>query len=56
MPKDEKYDLILAYPYELIDEGFPFIKRSIVGKFSNEFNQKKILEFFEKHSFHFILE
>lgn len=56
VPKDEKYDLILAYPYELIDEGFPFIKRSIVGKFSNEFNQKKILEFFEKHSFHFILE
>lgn len=45
-PINRRYDLTMAYPYELIDAGFPFIKRSIVGKFADGFDQVRAADFF----------
>lgn len=35
----EANDLCLGWPEQLVDAGFPFVKRSLVGKFANVFNQ-----------------
>jgi lipopolysaccharide biosynthesis protein len=35
----ESTDLCLGWPVQLVDAGFPFVKRSLVGKFANAFNQ-----------------
>jgi hypothetical protein len=35
----EGSDLCLGQPEQLLDAGFPFIKRSLVGKFANAFNK-----------------
>lgn len=36
---NEDSDLCLGWPEQLLDAGFPFIKRSLVGKFANVFNR-----------------
>jgi len=35
----EANDLCLGWPEELVDAGFPFVKRSLLGKFANAFNR-----------------
>jgi lipopolysaccharide biosynthesis protein len=37
----QKPDLCLFYPKELIEAGFPFVKRSLVGKFATKFVQPR---------------
>lgn len=37
----QKPDLCLFYPKELIEAGFPFVKRSLVGKFAMKFVQPR---------------
>ena len=37
----QKRDLCLFYPKALIEAGFPFVKRSLVGKFAAYFQKPK---------------
>ena len=43
-PKQRDVDLLMAYPLEILGSGFPFLKRSTVGKFSHNFDSASILE------------
>jgi lipopolysaccharide biosynthesis protein len=36
-------DLTMANPLEFVDEGFPFLKRSLLGKFSSHFHRDAVL-------------
>ena len=38
-PARREYDLTMAYPLALLDAGFPFLKRSVIGKFADAFDQ-----------------
>ncbi len=42
-PLRDDMDLTMAYPYELVEDGFPFLKRSILGKFSDSFTTSDAL-------------
>jgi lipopolysaccharide biosynthesis protein len=50
-PVLKSYDLTMAYPFELIEQGFPFLKRSLVGKFAAAFDQQKTELFLNQHRF-----
>lgn len=43
-PRQRNVDLLMAYPLEILKSGFPFLKRSTVGKFSHNFDSAEILK------------
>jgi hypothetical protein len=51
VPVDPRGDLTMAQPFELIAQGFPFLKRSIIGKFSSDFDQDTVQQFLEGKCF-----
>ena len=55
-PTQADFDLTMAFPFELVERGFPFIKRSLVGKFSTDFNQEAVGKFLRERKFHYRLE
>jgi hypothetical protein len=42
-PAEPRMDLTMACPVRLVKEGFPFLKRSLLGKFSVHYCQEEIL-------------
>jgi hypothetical protein len=42
-PAEPLMDLTMAKPFQLVEEGFPFLKRSLLGKFSSHFRRDEVL-------------
>jgi lipopolysaccharide biosynthesis protein len=42
-PIEPSTDLTMAMPIELVRSGFPFLKRSVLGKFASDFSQEEML-------------
>lgn len=43
-PRQRNVDLLMAYPLDILKSGFPFLKRSTVGKFAHNFDAVGILK------------
>jgi lipopolysaccharide biosynthesis protein len=48
-PIENTTDLTMAHPFELIESGYPFMKRSIAGKFRREFDENIAFRILTQH-------
>lgn len=48
-PCDPRYDLTMAHPLALLDADFPFLKRSLLGKFAADFDTPRVRDALARH-------